>query len=111
MGGLYWRAGKLKKLKLPYYYGANTETSGAHGYEIKTKIKHLVHEYTGLNFNEIGDLNYLTFLEYRRDAYIHRLDGTAEGREYLRNAWRMEQVEPDRAALRRRFGKEEVNGE
>jgi len=27
------------------------------------------------------------------------------GQEYLDNAWRMEQTEPDRAALRERFGK------
>lgn len=95
---------------MPYYPGGSAEGSGAHGYEIPTHMKHLVHEYTGLNFNEIGALNYLTFLEYRRDAYVHRLNSTQEGREYLRNAWRMEQTEPDRLALRRRFGKEEVNG-
>lgn len=48
----------------------------------------------------------MTFLEYRRDAYINRLESTQEGRDYLHDAWRMEQTEPDRAALRRRFGKE-----
>lgn len=66
----------------------------------------MVYKYTGLNFNEIGALNYLTFLEYRRDAYIHSLESTPEGREYLYNAWRMSQTEPDRKGLRRRFGRE-----
>lgn len=31
-----------------------------------------------------------------------------EGREYLNNAWRMEQTVPDRAALRRKFGRKEA---
>lgn len=35
------------------------------------------------------------------------LEGSEEGREYLDNAWRMEQTKPDRAALRKQFGKKE----
>lgn len=70
----------------------------------------LVSDYTGLNFNEIGELNFITFLEWRRDAYIHRLEQTEEGREYLRNAWRMTQTKPDRGALRRKVGKEADGG-
>lgn len=34
------------------------------------------------------------------------MDRTEEGQEYLKNAWRMEQTEPDRAALREQKGKE-----
>jgi hypothetical protein len=74
-------------------------------------MKHLVHEYTGLNFNEIGELNYLTYLKYRRDAYIHFLEKTEEGREYLGNAWRMEQTKPDRHGLREQIRKELTDGE
>jgi hypothetical protein len=73
-----------------------------------TWFKNLVAEYTGLNFIQIKQLRYTEFLQYRRDAFIKRLNGTEEGREYLRNAWRMEQTEPDRAALRRRFGGKET---
>lgn len=62
-------------------------------------------EYTGLNFLQIKQLNYIEFLQYRRDAFIHRLNQTEEGREYLRNAWRMTQTEPDREKLRLKFGK------
>jgi hypothetical protein len=66
-----------------------------------------VAEYTGLSFFEVGQLNYLQYLVWRRDAYIHMLSRTEAGREYLDNAWRMEQTKPDRAGLRKKFGKEE----
>lgn len=70
----------------------------------------MVSAYTGLSFKEIGELNYITFLEWRRDAYIHRLEQTEEGQEYLRNAWRMTQTKPNRGALRRKLGKEADGG-
>ncbi len=67
--------------------------------------------YTLLNFNEIGQLNYLTFLQYRRDAFIQRCRQTEAGQEYLDNAWRMEQTKPDRSALRKKLTKGgQVNG-
>lgn len=58
----------------------------------------------------MGQLNYIEYLQYRRDAFINWLNQSETGREYLRNAWRMEQTEPDRAALRRKFGKREEPG-
>lgn len=64
-------------------------------------------EYTGLNFFEVGQLNYLQYLVWRRDAYIHMLSRTEAGQEILDTAWRMEQTKPDRAALHEKFGKEE----
>lgn len=70
----------------------------------------MVAEYTGLNFHEIGELNYVTFLVWRRDAFVHRLEQTAAGQEYLDNAWRMEQTKPDRAKLRAKLRKEQQNG-
>lgn len=63
-------------------------------------------DYTGLNFLQIGELNYLQYLAWRRDAYIRRMEQTEAGREYLENAWRMEQTEPDRPALRKKLKKE-----
>lgn len=67
-------------------------------------------EYTGLNFQEVGQLNYLEYLTYRRDAFIYKLSQTEKGQEYLDNAWRCEQTKPDRAALRKKFGKGAQNG-
>ena len=65
----------------------------------------MVAEYTGLNFLQVAELNYLTYLQWRRDAYISFLEKTEAGREYLDNAWRMEQTKPDREALRKRLKK------
>lgn len=62
-------------------------------------------DYTGLNFLEVGELEYIQYLTWRRDAYIHHLSQTEAGEEYLDNAWRMEQTKPDRAGLRAKFGR------
>lgn len=63
-------------------------------------------EYTGLDFFAVGQLNYLQYLIWRRDAFIHKLSRTEAGQEYLDNAWRMEQTKPDRTALRKKLRKE-----
>lgn len=89
------------------------DSKGGHQYKSATWYKHLVAGYTGLDFHQINGLNYIAYLQYRRDAFLHYMNGFEEGREYLRNAWRMEQTEPDRTALRRKFGRKEApnNGE
>ena len=48
----------------------------------------------------------MDYLLFRRDAFITRMNQTKEGREYLRDAYNLEQVNPDRKALRDQFGKE-----
>ena len=63
-------------------------------------------EYTGLNLLQVGELDYVQYLIWRRDAWIYMLSRTEEGREYLDNAWRMEQTTADRKALRKKLGKE-----
>ena len=55
---------------------------------------------------EIEELNYVDYLQYRRDAFIYRMSQTEKGQEYLDNAYRLEQVKPDRGKLREKFGKE-----
>lgn len=84
------------------------DSGGGHGYNAPTWYKHLVAGYTGLNFQQIQALPYIEYLQYRRDAFLHHMNSFEEGREYLNNAWRMEQTEPDRAALRRKFGRKEA---
>lgn len=64
-------------------------------------------EYTGLTLYDVRELDYLDYLLLRRDAFIHKLNQTEKGREYLDNAWRMEQTKPDRLALRKKLRKEE----
>lgn len=82
-------------------------STGGHQYTISSWWKHLVAEYTGLTFLQVGDLEYLQYLTWRRDAYIHRLNQTEEGQKYLENAYRMEQTEPDRDRLRKKLGRKE----
>ena len=67
----------------------------------------MVSEYTGLNFLQIAELDYLQYLVWLRDAYIYKLSRTEEGQKYLVNAWRMEQTKPDRTALRKKLRKED----
>lgn len=80
-------------------------STGGHQYATHSWWRRLVSEYTGLNFLEVGKLNYKQFLVWRRDAFIYMLSRSEEGQKYLDNAWRMEQTKPDRAALRKAFGK------
>ena len=62
-------------------------------------------EYTGLSLLEVRALDYVQYLTWRRDAFIHMLSRSEEGQKYLDNAWRMEQTEPDRPKLRAKFGR------
>jgi len=59
-----------------------------------------------LNFLEIEELPIDTYMLLMRDAFINNQSRTPEGREYLDNCWRIEQTEPDRKALREKYGKE-----
>lgn len=65
----------------------------------------MVAEYAGISIPQVRQLDYIQYLIWRRDAYIYMLSRTEAGQEYLDNAWRMEQTEPDRAALRKKLSK------
>jgi hypothetical protein len=69
-----------------------------------------VAEYARISLPEVQRLNYIEYLTLRRDAFIYSMSRTEEGQKYLDNAWRMEQTAPDRAALRKQFGKGETHG-
>lgn len=51
-------------------------------------------------------MDYIDYLTFRRDAFIYTLNQTEKGREYLDNAYRLEQVKPDKKSLRDQFGEE-----
>ncbi len=65
-------------------------------------------EYARISLPEVRELNYVQYLTWRRDAFIHMLSRTEAGQEYLDNAWRMEQTAPDRAGLRKKYGRKEA---
>lgn len=81
--------------------------SEGHNYDITSFWENLVSRYTGLNMLEVEELDYIDYLRYRRDAFIYFMSKTEKGQEYLDNAWRLEQVDPERQKLRKQFGKEE----
>ena len=68
----------------------------------------MVAEYVGISLLQVRELDYVQYLTWRRDAFIHMLSRTEAGQEYLDNAWRMEQTEPDRRGLRAKFGRKEA---
>lgn len=65
-------------------------------------------QYANMTLPDVCDLlldDYLLLL--LRDAFIARKLQSADGREYLDNAWRLEQTEPDVDGLRSTFGRRE----
>lgn len=68
----------------------------------------MVSFYSGLNFNEVLELDCYTFAYLLRDAFIEKMAETKEGRDYLEQAWILTQTQPDRKTLREQFGKGEV---
>lgn len=74
-------------------------------YQIRTIAERLVYKYSGFSFAEIEELPIDTYFLLLRDAYIYEISKTEKGREYLKNCWILEQTEPDRKALREKFGK------
>ena len=68
---------------------------------IETVGEHLVAQYANMPLPDVCDLLLL------RDAFIARKLQSEDGREYLDNAWRLEQTEPDVDGLRSTFGRQE----
>lgn len=99
------RNSRPKKLKCPYYPG-KTEDDEGHQWIIYTVEEKIVSDYTGLKLMEVEELDLVEFLVYKRDARIYNLQQTEEGREYLKDAWRIEQTKPDKESLREKHGKQ-----
>lgn len=95
------RHSKRPKLTAPYYDDGRGEIY----FEVYTAADKIVHDYTGLDFLAIEELDLVTYLIYFRDGVIHRHLQTVEGQEYLKNCWRLAQSEPDRKKLRKNFSK------
>jgi len=55
---------------------------------------------------EVEELDYIDYLQLRKDAFIYKMRQTEKGKEYLDNAYRLEQTKPERKRLRDQFGKE-----
>ena len=53
---------------------------------------------------EVGNLNILDYRYFLREAFIYNSSKTESGREYLKNAKRLETTDIDRVGLRNTFG-------
>ena len=64
-----------------------------------------VMDYCHIDIYEVQEMEIDVYLFFMREAMIFENSKTEEGREYLKNCWRMEQTKPDREGLRKNFKK------
>ena len=60
----------------------------------------IVAEYARISIADVLELTVTEYLPYLRDAVIYNSLQSKEGREWLDNAWLLEQSDVDRQALR-----------
>lgn len=84
---------KQLKFEIPYYPAKKEQDDLK--YTIYTCGEKLVADYAGLNLYEIDKISILEYWLLERDAFIYSYSRTEKGREYLNNAYRLEQVEAD----------------
>lgn len=89
---------------MPYYPGGSGDE--VH-YRLNTKGEKLVIDYLNITIFDVQEMPIDLYLYFMREANIHKLMQTKEGREYLDNCWRMEQTKPDRKKLREKMRKGE----
>ena len=90
---------------MPYYPGGGSGDE-VH-YRLNTKGEKLVIDYLNITIFDVQEMPIDLYLYFMREANIHKLMQTKEGREYLDNCWRMEQTKPDRKKLRAKMRKGE----
>lgn len=91
---------ELKKLKIPYYPPKdNMEIN----YIVESISEKNVADYLKISVLDVEKLDYITYLFFLREAFIFNCSQTDEGKEYLKNAYRLEQTSPDREKLRKKI--------
>lgn len=88
--------------KLPYY--PEEDSDEGYSYDVPTFYENLISKYANLSLINVMELNYVDYLMLKKNAFIHCLKQTKDGRDYLEKAYCLEQEKPDRAALRAQFG-------
>ena len=102
--GLHRGAGARGKklIELPTYPKAGPERPAT--FRPRTEWERLVADYAGVGLPDVGGLPALLYLALRRDAYVHALSRTEDGRRYLEDAFRLTQTGFDAGGMRRAFG-------
>ncbi len=73
------------------------------GYLVESIGEKRVAEYLKITMLDVEELDYVEYLFFLREAVIYNCSQTEEGREYLRNAKRLEETSPDRKKLREKY--------
>lgn len=63
----------------------------------------LVAEYAGIPLPAVFEFSILEYWTLYRDAIIYRKSETEEGRQWLRDAWRITQTEPETEKLHKKY--------
>lgn len=69
----------------------------------------MISEYLKISLFEVDELDLVQYLFFQKESFIYKMLQTEDGIEYLENAWRLEQTEPDRETLRREYGNQKSN--
>lgn len=75
------------------------------GYFVESIGEKRVAEYLRISVIDVEDLDFIEYLFFLKEAFIYNCSQTEEGREYLKNAKRLEETSPDRKKLRKNFKK------
>lgn len=73
------------------------------GYVLISHKEKVISKYCGISIFEVEELDLVEYLFYYREAVIYNCMQTEDGMEYLQNAHRLEQTDPDRDKLRKKF--------
>lgn len=60
---------------------------------------------------EVEELDVVEYRFYLREAFIYNSSMTEEGIEYLKNAKRLEEVNPEREKLREKYGNNKASSD
>ena len=96
------RNSKLKKLAIPYY--PKNDGKEENPYIIETVELKIVSRYLNIPLLDVEELDVIEYRFFLREAFIYNCSQTEEGIEYLRNAKRLEETEPERDKLRAKYG-------
>ena len=70
-------------------------------FAIRTSELKRISKYSGLNFIEVLNMPYPLFLMLRRDSWIDSWMQNPDGREFLKNLWRLRQTRADVDTVRK----------
>lgn len=75
------------------------------GYKLVSHREKIISKYCNISILDVEELDLVEYLFFYREAVIYNCMQTDDGIEYLKNAHRLQQTEPDREKLREKYNK------